>query len=112
MPPPPILLRIAYGPSCLGSPDPSGSALFTRATLLRLAGLLLGRRVAGRADRLLATRDAAEDLVHVGAVDRLAFQQQLGEAVQRVAVLAEHVHGRSEEHTSELQSRFDLVCRL
>src|SRR5437868_8713271 len=22
------------------------------------------------------------------------------------------VHGRSEEHTSELQSRFDLVCRL
>src|SRR5699024_11877121 len=24
----------------------------------------------------------------------------------------ESVHGRSEEHTSELQSRFDLVCRL
>src|SRR5437868_15098229 len=23
-----------------------------------------------------------------------------------------HVLGRSEEHTSELQSRFDLVCRL
>src|SRR5699024_12632075 len=23
-----------------------------------------------------------------------------------------HVTGRSEEHTSELQSRFDLVCRL
>src|SRR5699024_12374512 len=23
-----------------------------------------------------------------------------------------HPHGRSEEHTSELQSRFDLVCRL
>src|SRR5699024_11870947 len=22
------------------------------------------------------------------------------------------IHGRSEEHTSELQSRFDLVCRL
>src|SRR5207249_3092076 len=25
---------------------------------------------------------------------------------------SEVVHGRSEEHTSELQSRFDLVCRL
>src|SRR5699024_12130048 len=24
----------------------------------------------------------------------------------------EHEHERSEEHTSELQSRFDLVCRL
>src|SRR5437868_13276301 len=24
----------------------------------------------------------------------------------------EHAQGRSEEHTSELQSRFDLVCRL
>src|SRR5438067_6083476 len=23
-----------------------------------------------------------------------------------------HIDGRSEEHTSELQSRFDLVCRL
>src|SRR5699024_11772654 len=23
-----------------------------------------------------------------------------------------HLRGRSEEHTSELQSRFDLVCRL
>src|SRR5699024_11860530 len=23
-----------------------------------------------------------------------------------------HAHGRSEEHTSELQSRFELVCRL
>src|SRR5699024_12211123 len=24
----------------------------------------------------------------------------------------QHIPGRSEEHTSELQSRFDLVCRL
>src|SRR5207249_5728858 len=27
-------------------------------------------------------------------------------------LLAGHVDSRSEEHTSELQSRFDLVCRL
>src|SRR5699024_12668051 len=27
-------------------------------------------------------------------------------------LLAEHHQARSEEHTSELQSRFDLVCRL
>src|SRR5699024_11454271 len=30
-----------------------------------------------------------------------------------IADVREHQHpGRSEEHTSELQSRFDLVCRL
>src|SRR5438067_11750231 len=29
-----------------------------------------------------------------------------------ILVLAAPVRGRSEEHTSELQSRFDLVCRL
>src|SRR5699024_11369511 len=28
------------------------------------------------------------------------------------ALRAPQVRGRSEEHTSELQSRFDLVCRL
>mgnify|MGYP002265064284 CR=1 FL=1 len=26
--------------------------------------------------------------------------------------LEQNINGRSEEHTSELQSRFDLVCRL
>src|SRR5207249_11525284 len=31
---------------------------------------------------------------------------------RRVAALAEGTRHRSEEHTSELQSRFDLVCRL
>src|SRR5699024_1081966 len=33
-------------------------------------------------------------------------------ARRRAASLAESRHLRSEEHTSELQSRFDLVCRL
>src|SRR5437868_10311556 len=31
---------------------------------------------------------------------------------QDVVILLERVERRSEEHTSELQSRFDLVCRL
>src|SRR5699024_12624324 len=35
------------------------------------------------------------------------------ENAQRVqAVIREELDNRSEEHTSELQSRFDLVCRL
>src|SRR5207249_7317258 len=33
-------------------------------------------------------------------------------ALRTTAVLARRCQRRSEEHTSELQSRFDLVCRL
>src|SRR5207249_6150752 len=39
----------------------------------------------------------------------------LNQALERTSgpvVLAGHAYARSEEHTSELQSRFDLVCRL
>src|SRR5699024_12684080 len=37
--------------------------------------------------------------------------QAAEEILSRIYAMAE-VDGRSEEHTSELQSRFDLVCRL
>src|SRR5438105_14937743 len=33
-------------------------------------------------------------------------------ARQLLDAIAEALHGRSEEHTSELQSRVDIVCRL
>src|SRR5690349_23548031 len=36
-------------------------------------------------------------------------QQALDDAADHLGLV---VHGRSEEHTSELQSRRDLVCRL
>src|SRR5699024_12414895 len=36
----------------------------------------------------------------------------LAELYERMFRLAMHIEGRSEEHTSELKSRFDLVCRL
>src|SRR5699024_12149468 len=32
--------------------------------------------------------------------------------LQRLPKFIKNIHERSEEHTSELQSRFDLVCRL
>src|SRR2546428_8316934 len=35
-----------------------------------------------------------------------------GEAFRELAPIASAIGGRSEEHTSELQSRSDLVCRL
>src|SRR6266704_5173543 len=43
------------------------------------------------------------------------FRSVLGfydERQKRLLVVRDRLGGRSEEHTSELQSRFDLVCRL
>src|SRR5207249_11805931 len=48
--------------------------------------------------------EVAGDRIRVGRPIRQRVDQQLLPAVQ--------VEERSEEHTSELQSRFDLVCRL
>src|SRR5437868_12016465 len=42
--------------------------------------------------------------------ERLLVEDGDGAIVQGLRVRV--VEGRSEEHTSELQSRFDLVCRL
>src|SRR5699024_12008358 len=46
--------------------------------------------------------------------DRLrnGHRRTLSLAARKHAVDHDVVAGRSEEHTSELQSRFDLVCRL
>jgi hypothetical protein len=45
--------------------------------------------VAGGADGLVLAGDPAQDLVDVGAVDCFAFQEQLGQPVQGVAVVAQ-----------------------
>src|SRR5699024_11899714 len=44
-----------------------------------------------------------EDLEHIDSVSISEYYQTM---------LKENMVDRSEEHTSELQSRFDLVCRL
>src|SRR5207248_9684351 len=50
------------------------------------------------------------------AIDRSvtheAAIEQAGERCDGAAVAADAVANRSEEHTSELQSPYDLVCRL
>src|SRR5207249_1299058 len=47
----------------------------------------------------------------VGRINRLADKQLIGKRDRRSSAQL-HLVERSEEHTSELQSRFDLVCRL
>src|SRR5690606_39491540 len=62
----------------------------------------------------------AKKAVHVGLEEqsrlvKLAHNLYLGimvQALAEVVVLAEKAGTRSEEHTSELQSRENLVCRL
>src|SRR5207249_8259481 len=44
---------------------------------------------------------------------RIAFPRHLAPGAWRLRlVFTGHLNDRSEEHTSELQSRFELVCRL
>src|SRR5699024_11946830 len=46
------------------------------------------------------------------ALDNVSFQVEEGEFVGIMGPSGAGKTTRSEEHTSELQSRFDLVCRL
>src|SRR3712207_7002480 len=94
---------------------PPRSTLFPYTTLFRSlqAGLLafLDARVAGQEAGPL----------ELGAQVRIGLGQRAGDAVAQRSRLSgdsaavdpgHHVHPRSEEHTSELQSRQYLVCRL
>src|SRR5438067_1162219 len=62
---------------------------------------------AGRVSGMLSI---AADLTELRQLEGQYRQAQKMEAVGRLA--GGIAHDRSEEHTSELQSRFDLVCRL
>src|SRR5207249_10737194 len=58
---------------------------------------------ARRVDRVARRREGDRPRIHRRPVDSRGGAQNLGRRC---------IRGRSEEHTSELQSRFDLVCRL
>src|SRR5438067_5026410 len=83
---------------------PPRSTLFPYTTLFRSAIGLVGESGSGKSmtaraiDRLLPPGAAVNGRIRFGGRD--------------VMTLAGADLKRSEEHTSELQSRFDLVCRL
>src|SRR5207249_11872005 len=99
-------------------PHPS-SSLFPYTTLFRSLHRLL-RRVGLAADvveaLVVALDDAHEDDGRLGLAegleDLMREREELpgADALGALQQLADRA--RSEEHTSELQSRFDLVCRL
>src|SRR5260370_26259335 len=76
---------------------PPRSTLFPYTTLFRsrgLAGLRVGRRGRAGGDRLRGVGAVTHQVRH----ERRDFKR--------------HLFPRSEEHTSELQSHLNLVCRL
>src|SRR2546430_7572269 len=82
---------------------PPRSTLFPYTTLFR-SEHQIGRRHIGR-ERI--------DLDPVVAHALLGEGQPDDAEIDAVAVTVQHEgHGRSEEHTSELQSQSNLVCRL
>src|SRR5689334_24131136 len=84
---------------------PPRSTLFPYTTLFRSVDRVRTGRWPCR-ERCGGGRPARRERSH-GVSDPLG-------AVVRVAgpAVGARVHGRSEEHTSELQSQFHLVCRL
>src|SRR5438309_8142801 len=91
-------------------PRPPSSTLFPYTTLFRslVADVINGIEVVGVcADHAGAAvvDDIGEVVGGEAVVDRYQYGADLGDGVERFEL-------RSEEHTSELQSQFHLVCRL
>src|SRR5699024_3841968 len=121
--------RLAFGQAdgpllplaSLGGTPLLGFAVAAAGAALAVAGLLLSRRdrpVRGVA-ALLAVPVVTAGLVAAAGIEPAAAPADgdAGDPVD-VAVVQGNVprlgldYNRSEEHTSELQSRFELVCRL
>src|SRR5207249_11518311 len=99
-----ILLRSHIFLFSLLIPPPPRSTLFPYTTLFRSDLVEILRRNA-------VARVFADDL-HAPSVRDRAGQPQPSAVRHRLTRVEREVQQRSEEHTSELQSRFDLVCRL
>src|SRR5699024_12821221 len=80
------------------------STLFPYTTLFRSASTAPPKSTIGQIARGLERRAFSGDPVTILSCDNL---QSAGDVTE--SVVTEY---RSEEHTSELQSRFDIVCRL
>src|SRR3712207_8672510 len=87
---------------------PPRSTLFPYSTLFRSRPTPAGRSPGGRRARGRRAGGAPRGCLSSGSPECAAFDA----AVQRAKRRRDIAGGRSEEHTSELQSRQYLVCRL
>src|SRR3989442_11884409 len=88
---------------------PPRSTLFPYTTLFR--SKQHGALVLRRAERRVDPHHRQLDQVRRRSLQGRVHRRTLGESA-RVLIAAVDVRNRSEEHTSELQSRPHLVCRL
>src|SRR5699024_11518284 len=99
--------------SSLPSPPPRRS-LFPYTTLFRSQSMLASLKDSPHTEELFSEHLAqARDLYQSYSI---RFSDEIATTIARVCrkrkLTLESGVSRSEEHTSELQSRFDLVCRL
>src|SRR5689334_24452269 len=85
---------------------PPRSTLFPYTTLFRSEGQAIKRRRQHAEDEHARIADEEQRL----EMTRRTIQTELGEQATRLDQREQTL--RSEEHTSELQSQFHLVCRL
>src|SRR5207249_11810151 len=81
---------------------------FVLALDLATAGFVLGELLFGARITMLVLLEDVEALLRLVLLDLLRHRDRSSCANKKIR----RKSGRSEEHTSELQSRFDLVCRL
>src|SRR5207249_9003751 len=107
------LIALALLMSCAPVATPSHSPSVAPTSAAPTASLT---PVASPSPTATATADAARYGVLLGSGGRISVRSETTFATSVYAAGGEHAvashDGRSEEHTSELQSRFDLVCRL
>src|SRR5206468_5792643 len=92
-------------------PPPPAPPLFPYTTLFR-SGPSIGRLGRAGARREIARSGAARHVHVAGAVHGHAGAEFIAAAAEQRGEHQRRINHRSEEHTSELQSRSDLVCRL
>src|SRR5699024_12865157 len=97
----------AYLPSF---PTRRSSDLGDAAVLAQFDNAVRHREMLERADHCDQVAARAVLLIQVAEI-KVKQRVAVGEEKRRIDLALEQAE-RSEEHTSELQSRFDLVCRL
>src|SRR3712207_8314237 len=79
---------------------------------LPVAADVLSRDLSGRVEVAVSTRRTDPWTAHAGVIRRPDLQQQGSARARGEAERVKADHFRSQEHTSELQSRHYLVCGL